>query len=267
MKTIIVPTGFSTPTDTAIAYAASLARVTTSSVLLLHVYQMPVNMNDFPLLMIPVDDLRKSADAGLDGAKKEAKIKFADIQFETESRLGNSEEEIEAVAQERATLCIVTSTQKLSGLETFLMGDEALSLMKTCSHPVIAVPEGAAAIAPKNIVLAVDLTHVDEIPVQKIIAIVDALKAHLHIVHVEIDEEEPGLLQNLMKKFAPLEATCHAIKNTGVAEGIKNYLLKSDADLLMLLPHKHNFYERLFFKGHTAEIVNEVSLPVLCINS
>lgn len=267
MKTIIVPTDFSPAADTAIAYAASLAKVTDSSVLLLHVYQMPVTMNDFPVLMIPVEDLRKAADAGLARAKEEAVKKFPEVHFETESRLGDGEEETEAVAKERETLCIVTGTQKLSGLENFLLGNDALSLVKACTHPVIVVPESIEIKLPKNVVLAIDLEPVDEMPVQKISAFVQAIKAQLHIVHVATEDEKNISLQNLMDRFAGLPMSYYAVQNENVAEGIQTYLLQSKADLLMLLPHKHNLFERLFSKGHTAEIVGEVLVPVVCFNA
>src|ERR1700710_1805413 len=107
MKTIIVPTDFSPAGETAIAYAVSLARVTGSSILLFNVYQMPVTMNDFPVLMISAENLKSRADAGLSDVKKEASKNFPDVNFETESRLGNAEEEIEAAAKERETICIV----------------------------------------------------------------------------------------------------------------------------------------------------------------
>jgi nucleotide-binding universal stress UspA family protein len=268
MKTIIVPTDFSPAADAAVAYAGGLATVSGSSVLLLRVYQLPVTMNDFPVLMVPADDLKTVVDSGLSKVKAEAQKKFSTINFETESRLGDVREEIEVIIKEQDIFCIVTGTQKLSGVENFLQGNDAMALLKNSPQPVVAVPEGSTATTPKNIVLAVDNTVVDEIPAQKIFSFVTALKAQLHIVHVQTDDEEiPTSQQSLAKLFTPLSITYHAVKSNDVTEGIKTYLLESGADLLMLLPHKHNLYERLFFKGHTAEIVGEVSLPVVCINA
>jgi nucleotide-binding universal stress UspA family protein len=266
MKTIIVPVDFNPETDTAIAYAASLAKITGSTVLLLYSCQLPVTMNDFPVLMVSVEDLKASADTGLSKIKAEAQKKFGAVNFETESWLGDAGEAIETVAKKRDALCIITGIQKLSGIENFLLGNDTLSLMKDCSRPVIAVPEGSIATAPRNIVLAVDDTGADKIPLQEISSFVTALQAQLHVVHVETEGEKvPASQQNLMELLAPLSISYHAIKSSDVTEGITGYLSQSGADLLMLLPHKHNLYERLFFKGHTAEIVGKVSLPVVCI--
>ena len=268
MKTIIVPTDFSPAADAAIAYAAGLATVTGSTILLLNVYQLPVTMNDFPVLMVSVEDLKSTADTGLSRIKAEAQKRFASISFKTESRLGDASEEIEMIAKEQEVFCIVTGMQKLSGFENFLLGNDAVSLMKNSAQPVIAVPEGAIAVAPKNIVLAVDNADLEEVLVQKISLFVNAFKAQLHIVHIETGDEDPlTSQQSLTELFAPLATTYHTIKNSDVSEGVANYVSQSGADLLMLLPHKHNLYERLFFKGHTVEIIGEVSLPVVCINA
>ena len=202
MKTIIVPTNFSAEANTAIAYAASLAMVSGSTILLLSVYQLPVTMHDFPVLMVSVDELKSAADAGLSRIKEEAQKQFTALQFETESRLGYVSEEIEAIAKDWDIFCVVVGTQKLSGLENLLQSNDAVSLMKNSLYPVIAVPEGIAAKAPKNIVLAIDDTDSEKIPVQKISAFVTALNAQLHIVHVELIDEEPIATNNLLESFS-----------------------------------------------------------------
>ncbi|HZH64572.1 MAG TPA: universal stress protein, partial [Flavisolibacter sp.] len=62
MKAIIVLTDFSSAADAALSYAASLASATGSTIFLLNVYQLPITMNELPLMMIPVNDLKATAD-------------------------------------------------------------------------------------------------------------------------------------------------------------------------------------------------------------
>ena len=40
---------------------------------------------------------------------------------------------------------------------------------------------------------------------------------------------------------------------------------QANIDLLLMLPHKHNLYERLFFKGHTQGILHAMPVPVMSI--
>ena len=265
MKTIIVPTDFSAAAENATNYAAQLAKHIDATVLLMHVYQMPVTMTDYPVLMVTVEDLKKTADEGLRTAKEAARKNFADVRFETESRLGDVTEEVADLCKEHDAFALVVGTKELSGFERFLFGNTTLSLIKTCPYPVIAVPEGTAAGVPQNIVLATDLLNIGEIPTEKVVEIITALQSKLHVVHVELKEEQvnsPDLLMNALKT---INASYHAIKEDNVAEGIKHYVKQNNIDLVLVFPHKHNLYERIFFKGHTKGILQSMPVPVMSV--
>ena len=75
MKTIVVPTDFSASAEHASIYAAELAKSINATVLLLHVYQMPITMSDFPVLIISAEELKNNADKGLQRAKEAAEKK------------------------------------------------------------------------------------------------------------------------------------------------------------------------------------------------
>src|SRR6186713_953667 len=89
MKTIVVATDFSASAENAMLYAGQLASTINASVLLLHVYQVPVGMNDLPVLMISTEELKTNAESGLTRAKELCKKNFASIEVKTESRLGD----------------------------------------------------------------------------------------------------------------------------------------------------------------------------------
>ncbi len=264
MKTIIVPTDFSVAAEHAALYAAQLAKAMNASVLLLHVYQIPVAMNDFPVMVVSVDDMKKNADAGLNRVKKEVQKQVPDVQFETESRMGDVVHEIEAACEGKELVALVTGTKDMSGFERFLTGNTTLSIIKKCSYPVIAVPENAAIKKPQQLALAVDFLHPDEIPVQKIAALVQELDAELHLVHVEQDGETASV-QELPEGLR--NATYHSLKEEDVAKGIQQFVAEHNIDLVVVLPHKHNLYERIFFKGHTQDILQAMQVPVLCIRN
>jgi nucleotide-binding universal stress UspA family protein len=268
MNTIIVPTDFSSAAANAITYAAGLAQQINASVLLLHVYQLPVPMTEYPVLMVTHDDLKKATDDGLQKAVDEARKAHAGVQFEAESRLGDIATEVEEVCRERKPFALIVGTKDLSGFERFLFGDTTASLVRNSSFPVIAVPEGTRADRPKNIVLASDLLHIDEMPTEKITAMAKELNACLHVVHVESrHDDEVGSPDTLLQKLSGVDASFHAVKEDDVSEGLKHYVEQNNIDLVLVLPHKHNLYERLFFKGHTQGILHAVPVPVMCLKN
>jgi nucleotide-binding universal stress UspA family protein len=223
MNTIIVPTDFSPAADNATDYAAQLARQLQTSLLLLHVYQLPVPMTDYPVLMVTNEDLKKGADEGLRRAADATLQKHADVSIATESRLGDVATEIEDACKERNALAVVIGTKDLSGFERFLFGDTTTSLIKNSTYPVIAVPEGSKAGVPQNMVLATDFLNAADIPAETIATITGLLGANLHVVHVE-QEESKHYPEDLMQAFSGVNASYHAIRDEDVAEGLKRYV-------------------------------------------
>ena len=264
MKTIIVPTDFSTAAEHAALYAAKLAKVMNASVLLLHVYQLPVAMNDFPVMMVSAEEMKNNADTGLKRVQEVLQKQVPDVVFETESRMGDVVQEIEDASANWDIIALVAGTKDMSGFERFLTGNTTLSIVNKCSRPVIAVPEDAAINKPQRIALAVDFLHADEIPVQMIAALTQSLNAELHVVHVE-QKGEAATAQALPEELR--KATYHSLNEEDVAKGIAHFVTENNIDLVMVLPHKHNLYERIFFKGHTKELIKSMPVPVLCIRN
>lgn len=266
MNTIIVPTDFSPAADNAAEYAAKLAQRLNASVLLLHVYQLPVPMTDYPVLMVTVEDLKKGAEEGLNRTLEAAQLKYPGVTFQVESRLGDVATEIEDASKERDAFALVVGTKDLNGFERFLFGDTTISLIKNSTFPVIAVPESYNAGVPQNMVLATDFTNAADIPTGNIAGIAGVLEANLHVVHVE-EKESKYYPEELMQAFGGINASYHAIKDDDVAEGLKHYVQQNNIDLVLVLPHKHNLYERLFFKGHTKGILHAMPVPVMSLKS
>lgn len=266
MNTLIVPTDFSPAAEKAVAYAAQLAKQIEASVVLLHVYSLPVPMTDYPVIMVTADDVKKIAESGLAKALEEATKNFAGVVFETESRLGDVMTEIEACCKERDPFALVAGMEETKGFDRFLFGDTALSLIKNCSYPVIVVPETSTTTALKNIMLATDLLNAADLPTTTVKAIASVLGATLHIVHVEAGKGTDSP-EDLMAAFADTNTSYHPIQDDDVTEGLKQYVLQNSIDLVLLLPHKHNLYERLFFKDHAEGILHTMPVPVMSLRN
>jgi nucleotide-binding universal stress UspA family protein len=264
MKTIVVPTDFSESAEHASLYAANLAKAVNATVLLLHVYQIPITMSDFPVWIVSVEELKRNADTALARAKEAVKKTVQGVLIETESRMGDVVEEIQEACAQREVATLVTGTKDHSGFERFLLGNTTLSIVKHSTFPVIAVPQEAGLHTPTKLALATDLLNVDEIPVQKITEVVSWLNAELHVVHVEMQGEK--LTANNLPEGLK-EATYHSLKEDDVTEGVQHFVKQNNIDLLLILPHKHTLYERLFLKGHTEGLIKAMPVPVMCLRN
>jgi nucleotide-binding universal stress UspA family protein len=261
MKTIVVATDFSASSENAMFYAGQMANNIHASVLLFHVYQMPVGMNDIPVLMISTDELKANAEAGLLRAKELLEKNFDGLDIQIESRLGDVVDELQDVCEKINPLLIVMGKQGASGVQQIVFGSTSLSLIRQIAYPVIVVPDHSHNQQLKKAALAIDAS-IENLCIQKIKTLVSELKIQLYIIHVK--QEKTASLQ-ISKLVSDLNSQYTTIYNHEFVNGIETYIQENNIDLLIILPRKHNLVERLFFKTHTKELLNKIATPVMCI--
>lgn len=259
MKTIIVPTDFSAAAENAMLYAGQLAKSIDASVLLLHMFQVPVNMSDAPLLVVSPEELKENADKGLLHAKEILQSSFPSVKVSTESILGDVVIELEEVCRKENPVAVVVGKHGASGLERALFGSTSLSIIRHIHYPVIAVPDFVTNEQIKNIALAVD--NKEKLPASKIKNTIEALKAKLHVIHVQQRKTESPVLTTVEQ----LNTSCKTILDEQFVHGIQSYIENNNIDLLLIVPHKHNLVERMFLKTHTPELLREISIPIMSI--
>jgi nucleotide-binding universal stress UspA family protein len=260
MKTIVVPTDFSSPAENAMLFAGELANRVQASVLLLHIYQLPVSMNEMPVLMIPGEELKNAADEGLDKAKEVLKKRYASLDIKTESRMGDVIDELSDVCKQYDPLAVIVGKHGATGVERFLFGNTSLSIIRHSSVPVIAVPDLLTEHHLKNVVLAVDaLDH--SIPQQRVKEFVEEIDAHLFVVHVHTDKSR----QEANPLIAELNASYTVVQDEEFVHGIEKFVADNSIDMIIIIPHKHSLVERMFFKTHTKDLMEKISIPVMCM--
>ncbi|MFN2456771.1 MAG: universal stress protein [Chitinophagaceae bacterium] len=267
MNTILIPTDFSSAADNAMNYGARLAKRLQADILLLHVYMIPISLNETPVVVITGDELRKSADEGLERCRQELQSIYEGVQIKTTSRLGDVDDELEELCRETNPFGVVMGSHKLTGVEKVIFGSTTLSAMRHLKYPVIAVPESYKNGDIKTIVMATDLLNETTVPAEKIRDIVSSLDASLHIVHVYNNEvEKKEFPASLTDKINVLNPVYKYIQDDDVAQGVQAYIQQQNADLVIILQHEHTFWEKLFSKQHTQDLLNQLQIPVLSIH-
>jgi nucleotide-binding universal stress UspA family protein len=265
MNSLVALTDFTPAADNAALYAARLAHALGTGLVLLHVYQLPISMNDMPLLVVSPDELKNNSDAGLQRTREQLLQEVPGLNIRIESRLGDVNDEINQFCKEIPVMALVMGTHHYSGLEKVLFGNTAVSVVRHCHYPVITVPENYQGKGVRKVVYATDLHPVDSSVVDKIHTIVRQLNAELHIVHVMTEEEEVSA-DGFLNQFRDLNPHFRTVHNNDVTNGLQEYMNRVGGDLLIALPHKHNLLESFLFKLHTKEFVEHVDRPLLFIH-
>jgi len=274
MKTIIVPTDFSPIAKNAMNFAADMAININASLMLLHVYQVPVSMTDVPVVMVSAEELRKSSEAKLQEIKEAVThITSGKIKIYTEARLGDVTDELEDVCKHIQPFAVIMGTRGTSGVERVLFGSTTLTAIRHLKWPVIVVPPGKEyGTGINKIGFACDFDKVIEsTPIQFIKNMVNEFGAELHVLNVDHEgrhfkpetPEESVMLHTLLEDLNP---NYHFIEHIDIEDGINAFVEENNIDLLITIPKKHKLLDSLFKKSSTKQLVTQSHVPVMCVH-
>ncbi|MGB3155130.1 MAG: universal stress protein [Chitinophagaceae bacterium] len=274
MKTIIVPTDFSPVSINAMNFAVNMAEGIDASLLLLNVYNIPVSYSEVPIMLVSVDEMKKSSEDQLAELKKNViHVTSGKVKVYTESRMGNTVDELEELCKHIQPFAVVMGAKGKTSIEKVVFGSTTLTAIRHLTWPVICVPPGKEyGKGIKKIGFACDFKQVVETtPVQFIRQIVKEFNAELHILNVDYKEkhfrpetpEQSFLLHNLLEDVKPFY---HFINNPDIEDGINEFAESNNLDLVIAIPKKHNLLGGIFKPSSTKQLVFQSHIPVMCVH-
>jgi universal stress protein A len=146
LKKILVPTDFSENSNKALRYAARLAQLNNSSLILFHAFELPELVRSLPhdFSYESNEVLKKLFEAAREQTEEKLvaisrSIQGTQIRIETSQRLGTPYEEIVNVAREWEVDLIVIATHGYTGVKHFLLGSTAERVINVSPCPVLIV--------------------------------------------------------------------------------------------------------------------------------
>jgi nucleotide-binding universal stress UspA family protein len=273
MKTIIIPTDFSPAATCSMNYALDMAVTIGASVILFHVYNVPVSAGDVPVLVVSTDSIHKDAETKLASLKEKVEhITSGTVKVYTESRMGDVIDELETLCKNVKPFAVVMGSRGTTGLERIVFGSTTLAATRHLTSPVIAVPIGTEyGNGIRKIGFACDFRDIVEtIPAAEILQFVKTFGAELHILNVDDsqkhqkpDAEQSLLLQTLLGELNPIY---HFIEHDDVEEGVSAFAETNNLDLVMVIPKKHKVLQGLFKSSSTKQLVTHTHIPLMCIH-
>lgn len=275
MKTIIAPTDFSTISLNAINYAADLACVLNANISLLHVCPIPMSYSDVPIPDYDLAEMINEAESRIKLLKEKIRSRTLNrILIKTEVRQGDIVQEINKYCVSINPYLVVMGKESLGSVERLLLGGKTLSAIEKLSWPLMIVPEGRKFSGICKIGLACDLKKVFEtIPISEIKELLTTFKADFHVLHVSNDPSNTFNAQTvsesvvLRNMFLDLHPTYHFLQGTNVERKIIEFATANDFDLLIVIPKKHNFINKLFKHSASKKLSLHTNVPVISIHA
>jgi nucleotide-binding universal stress UspA family protein len=269
METILLPVDFSPASRNAAVFAAELAKLFHSKLLLFHAYMLPTPISEVPYAMVTVDNLQKENEQEI---RKEAGWIHDNYGLEVEwlVRIGIASDEIKTLTKEREIGLIVMGMKGAGGIDK-IIGSTTTNVSHKVKTPVLIIPHDAAYTPVKHITYASDFTYKTSTQLfNPLLELARVFGAKTHILFVRqghggnTEQELTGKKSSEII-FEGFDHEYITIEEPSVNQGISKYIQQYSSELLVMVAHKHTFLERVFSKNHTTVMAYETHVPLLIL--
>ncbi|HET6244406.1 MAG: universal stress protein [Bacteroidetes bacterium] len=273
MKNILFPTDFSSDANNALEYALELAKLNSAKIILLNAYHMPYNRADIMVSVMGI--LKEDSEAGLKQTLERIKKnpRFADINCETKSRIGDVVSVCAELIKDEDIDLIVMGTKGASGVLETIIGSNTASVVKNVACPVLAVPSNARYTTPRKIGFAYDLKEIKNAKDLRFLSqLIKIFNAELQIYSVipEFEQEviEKSQVQlKLSEYFNNVKTEIYFAVKGDIIEGIRELVESNKPDWTVMLAKKYTLFETIFHTSMTKTMVFQTDKPLLVLHN
>lgn len=275
MKKILCLTDFSDNAYNAILYANELAKQFSSTLILMHTYELDIDTKDnnftLPTLISHSDtESRNILSKICMDLKREDK--YGKTSYEYIIREGGISKNLNKIIVEQKIDLVIFSVEGSLNKEDNFYGNIVSELVQSTKCPVMAIPTGVKYKKIENCIYAFDIENEDTFE-EDIITISKLLDTHITILSYIKTEDEKEIEKiytkfNLLKQeadFSKIQLEIKSTENTFTA--LKEFCEDRKAELLVLENHKRMLHKRLTEKSFTKEFIFIANIPVLIIRS
>ncbi|MBK8490135.1 MAG: universal stress protein [Saprospirales bacterium] len=281
MKKILLPTDFSTYSKVAIQYALELfgkeVYPEEATFVLMHAFSpdsAPILSSSPYVYASPIHrrDVVRNAEKTLAGVCAEYRQQYPKQTIKERLIEGNPAEAILYMAQEEEVDLIVMGTMGMGVLERAVLGSVALGVSRDAHCPVLIVPGEAKFKRPQKLVFATDFRNLEDLHMlDPLRDLVDVFEPHFMLLHIytEMDTsaEEKTRMNHILQDYFDTGAYSHFfLKRHDPVEGVEEFVEGFDVDLLALVGQERGFFEKLFHKSLTRNMVIHSEIPVFILN-
>lgn len=272
MKDILVPIDFSEASFNAIHYAAFLASALNANLIVMHAYTGTQGFDE-TLDNQVYDSIEELDEANEQFLKNEINgvIRKFTIKAEGVIAKGSAPAVIKEIAEKRNVSLIVMG-MKGRGESSSMFGSTTTAMVTKVELPLLVVPHNAPYHSINNITIASDFKD-EKLPSNwdLLTDLVHKFNAFIQVLNIR-KKNEP-LSENVivekhtMAQFWDQHAhSFNIIESDDIVDGINKFLHSKPTDLLVMIAHKHSFFERIWGVSNTKEMTKHVGVPLLVLH-
>lgn len=269
MKTILVPTDFSTHAFTAARYAAELAKKKNWQVALCHAYKVfytafqsdTQNQSD-------KDEVINEAEDNMKRLLQKLHQMYPEVVITGECVLGDIGLVIQEQAEKIHADMIVMGTKGATGLRLSLLGSNTFDIIKKSPIPVLAVPQRIKNYDFLKIGFATNY-HAAEIAALQ--DFVDIMENSFEVIPFHLYQKDKVKEASKMEQWKAKISKMVSCKNLNfkiaptrnMPAGINRFIKKEKLDALVMTAFHKKLFDRMFHKDLVKVIAHHPVIPVL----
>jgi nucleotide-binding universal stress UspA family protein len=280
MKKILVPTDFSDNAYTALIYAYRFASKRKLDIDLVHFTMPQAETSDFPTLsgeaslkkLELVKDILNSLKETI--ISKVAPDKTYKPNIEVHSLLDFPVHGAHRFATEHEDDIIICGSRGENiGITDRLLGTVSAGLINHAKIPVLFVPSAFQYSGIDHIAFATELKHSDPFELWRALQIFLPDVPVTRCVHITSkiengnEKKKAELEKYLFDHNDSLQIFFHDIESDDMETALQKLTDRFEFDVLVMVKHKMNFFERLLTTSHTREMLKKVNIPLLVMHS
>jgi nucleotide-binding universal stress UspA family protein len=272
MKKILVATDFSTCAANAMEYAMELAKILHIEVCAIHAIGSTEGVNNSMYSAIYIEDYynnkRDALKTWADGFANN--VLYKDVSVTTTCEVGTVSAVITKYIDANPVELLVMGTMGSTGI-TGLFGSNANTMVEKTKTPTLIIPLESKFSMHPVITLATDflseLSVEDANGLNELIAASKAAKLNvLNIVEGTEWKTNVAAEGGLKKLINTTELEFTYVKENNPIEGIMNFIVSSQTDILCLVKHHHNIIYRIFNRSTVNQVMNRSVKAILVLH-
>lgn len=270
IKTILIPTDFSSNAQRAADYALTVLGPGVEKIILFTVFFNPFKSSGEPSII----------DKEVRGAEKdrfeEEKLRLTQTFPESKDRIefryevGNLVDQLQMVLNSSKIDLIVMGTKGNSGIGKLLFGSNTARVVKSVTSPILIVPEKAPLDLPLRTMMALDMELIDQPEHFDVFtSIIDYYDSRLDILHIDAPDDRVSSVHDRVSEEV-------IMSTLGIEKGNVRHLIAKDVklaiseesdsrgtNLLCVINHHHGWLFNALGMSITNQMVLDTHIPLL----
>jgi nucleotide-binding universal stress UspA family protein len=277
MKQILFPTDFSSISLEAFKFALEYAKGRKSRIIVFHAFDSQAAVSEEIQKIydkVDIQNFRNKKDSFSPFQKIWKKSNYTNISLKYIVKEGDFLplfRDYVKKKEDKIDLVVLGTHSNKTKLFEIFMETNTIKILSEINKPVISVPEEVNFDGTfDNVLFLVDYNEDAIEPMTEVLEEVSILGATMHMVHFDVAHGDSivPLMEELKKSLNPKDERkikFVSVDTINIKESLEKYCKENLIDLVYIINHKRNFYQRLFSYSLAEDIIRNTNIAVMAI--